>query len=62
MAKLEDDIRLDVFMHHKLGHCVTVLSVSITKADLGVAILEQAYCGHIEELYVLTEVHPEDPV
>ena len=62
LAELEYDIGLNVLVYYKFRQRVASLGVGITQANLGVAILIQADRGHIEELDVLVEVHPEDPI
>ena len=62
LAKLENDIRLNVLVYYKFRQRVASLCMGITQAYLGVTILIQADCGHIEELDVLVEVHPKDPI
>ena len=62
LAELEYDIGLNVLVYYKFRQRVATLCVGITQANLGVAILIQADRGHIEELDVLVEVHPKDPI
>ena len=62
LTELEYDIRLNILVYNKLRQRVASLCVGITQAHLGIAILIQADCGHIEELDVLVEVHPKDPI
>ena len=62
LTELEYDIRLNVLVYYKFRQRMTSLCVGITQANLGVAILIQADCGHVEELDVLVEVHPKDPI
>ena len=62
LTELEYDIRLNILVYYKFRQCVAGLCVGITQANLGVAILIQADRSHIEELDVLVEVHPKDPI
>ena len=62
LTQLEHHIGLHIFMNDQLGQTMPSRRMRVTQADLRVALLVQADRGHVEELDVLVEGHPEDAV
>ena len=62
LGQLEHYVGFDVLVDNQLGQGVSIWCMCVAQGYLGVTVLVEANRGLVEELDVLVEGHPEDPV